>query len=410
MKLDDVVALPEFAANPFPYYREMQEAAPVQWSETWKCWVVTRYDDVRACLQDFKRFSNVGRITGLFRDHFDSEQLAELRPLIDHYTHGLINVDPPEHSRLRQVLHEVFKPSTIERLAGLVREAARDLLAPHLQAGRIDAVREFTHPLPVRVIAGLFGVPGADVHLFANWSAEIVAFMQSPKPEIATCLRSQKALLGLRAYLSQAIALRRREPSNDVLSLMVAAQSDGAGLTDEEILGTSVTILLGGHETTTRLLGTILHELLRQPEKQVGLRGFTSIPALAIEELLRHCGPFQRDQRVAIVETELGGQRIRRGDFILLMLAAANRDPRQFAAPEKLDFLRKPNRHLAFGFGPHICLGAHLARLEVSIALAEFLGACRNLRLARDSVDWEFGFLRGPRELSLTFSNEPHSL
>lgn len=405
LKLDDVIDSPAFAADPFPYYRELQASDPVQWSRRWNCWVVTRYEEVRTCLQDFRRFSNVGRITGLFHRHFDAAQLAALQPLVAHYSQGLINVDPPEHTRIRKLLHDAFRPATISRLAGQVRQFVDELLVARLGTQRLEVVHDLAHPLPVQVIAELFGVPRADVNLFTRWSAGIVEFMKSPQPAFETCLRSQASLLELRAYLRAAIAERRTRPRDDVLSLMVHAQSEGDALTEEEILGTSVTLLLGGHETTTRLLTTTILELLRHPAQLGQLRADPSLMESAVEEFLRYCGPFHRDQRVCLADTTIGGIAVAKGDYILLMLAAANRDPAQFANPDILDLARKPNRHLAFGFGPHICLGAHLARLEMAVALGTLLASCRELRLCSDPIAWDFGFLRGPRELVIEFKH-----
>lgn len=403
MKLDDVLNTPEFAADPFPFYRELQLRDPVQWSRVWNCWVVTSYDDVRDCLQDFKRFSNVGRITGLFQRQFNADQLAMLKPLVDHYAHGLINVDPPDHTRIRRLLHEVFRPSTIGRLTERVRSFVEDLLASSHQAGRLHVVRDLAHPLPVKVIAELFGVPQSETPRFVAWSAGIVEFMQSPQPRFDVCLRSQECLLEMRAYLRAAIAERVCRPQDDVLSLMVAAQVEGDTLSEEEILGTSVTILLGGHETTTRLLSTTVWELARLPDRQTQLRDEPALMETAVEEFLRYCGPFHRDQRVAAVDTQIGATPIKKGDFILLMLAAANRDPRQFADPEHFDLTRKPNRHLAFGFGPHSCLGAPLARLEVAVAIRALLDCGRSFQLCEVPPKWQMGFLRGPHEVEIKF-------
>lgn len=401
MKLDDVINTPGFAADPFPVYRRLQDEDPVQWSDKWNCWVVTRYDDVRACLQDARRFSNVGRITGLFQRNFDSAQLAQLRPLIDHYSHGLINIDPPGHTRIRRLLHAMFRPPTIERYRELVQGFVDGVVAKALAERNLQVVRDFAHPLPVHVIARLFGVPVADVPLFTQWSAGIVRFMQSPSPDFELCQHSQQALLELRSYLRQGIIERQSEPRHDLLSLMVHARSEGDRLTEDEILGTAVTILLGGHETTTRLLTTTLLELCRHPDQQEQLRRNPALGETAVEEFLRFAGPFQRDQRVVAEETEVGGKAMRPGDVILMMLAAANRDPRQFSEPDKFDLSRSPNRHVAFGFGPHICLGAPLARLEMRIAVGTLLAATRTLRTKDQAIDWEFGFLRGPTELVL---------
>ncbi len=405
MKLDDVIHTTGFAVDPFPIYRELQANDPVQWSDTWNCWVVTRYDEVRTCLQDAKRFSNVGRITGLFHRLFDADQLTQLKPLVDHYSHGLINIDPPGHTRIRRLLHAVFRPSTISRYQDFAQNFVDNVLAKTLPTGRLTVVRDLAQPLPVHVIARLFGVPVGDVPLFTAWSAGIVAFMQSPSPTLEICLCSQQALLDLRAYLRNGIAERQKTPRDDVLSLMVHARSEGDALTEDEILGTAVTILLGGHETTTRLLTTTLWELCRYPDQQDLLRANPDLMESAVEEFLRFAGPFHRDQRVVAIDTEVGSKSVRKGDFILMMLAAANRDPAQFPEPDKFDLARKPNRHVAFGFGPHICLGAPLARLEIGIAVGSILKATKTIKATDQPVDWEFGFLRGPRELELVLES-----
>jgi len=381
----------------------MREAAPIQWSNRWKCWILTRYDDVRETLQDARRFSNRGRITGLFAHLYSTEQLAALEPLISHYEHGLINVDPPDHTRLRRVLHGVFKPSTIQMLRTRIQAAVDHLLDAAAPAGKMDFVREFAHPLPVRVIAEIFGVPKGEVHLFSDWSRRIVEFQQHAAPPFEVTLRSQQALLELREYLRAGIAVRRGRPTDDVLSLMTHAEADGDRLTEDEILATSVTILNGGHETTTRLLATTIIDLVRHPAEREKLRTQPALIERAVEEFLRYSGPFQRDARVCKEATTIRGRAIQPGQSLLLLLGAANRDPQHFAEPERMDIAREPNRHVAFGYGPHICLGAPLARLETAIAINRFLRRFPDYRLSDEPIEWDFGFVWGPREVRVTF-------
>ena len=401
---EDFLGRPEFARDPFPFLRQLREEEPVAWSKTWRCWVVTPYEPVRTILQDAARFSNQGRITGLFRNLYTEGQLAELQPLIAHYTFGLINVDPPDHTRLRRILHAVFKPSVIQGLRARVERLVDDLLARGEQDGRLDFVQSFSHPLPVMVIAELFGVPPEDTHLFTDWSHRIVRFQHEAAPSFEVTRGSQDALLELRAYLREAIALRRRQPRDDVLGLMVQAESEGDRLTEEEILGTSVTILNGGHETTTRLLANTVIDLIRHPAEMEKLRQRPEFIEGAVEEFLRYCGPFQRDARVCKVAAEFGGKEMAPGDSVLLMLGAANRDPAQFSDPERFDIERTPNKHVAFGYGPHICLGAPLARLETAVAITALLKKFPRLRLESEDLTWDFGFVWGPREVPLSFS------
>ena len=199
MKIDGCIANPDFIRNPFPFYREIRETEPIHWSEQWHCWIVTDYGNCATCLKDTRRFSNCGRVTGLFKNIFDEEERDQLRPLIDHYSEGLINVDPPDHTRLRKILQDVFRPSVIQTMAAEISGTVNRLLDSATAGGApVEFVSEFAHPLPVGVIARMFGVPESQTHLFTRWSAGIVRFMQSPQPSLEDCLASQENLLEMR--------------------------------------------------------------------------------------------------------------------------------------------------------------------------------------------------------------------
>lgn len=404
LTFDACLAEPDFAKDPFPAFAQMRREEPVQWSERMRCWVLSRYGDVREVLQDAKRFSNRGRITGLFQNLYSPGQLEQLTPLIAHYTHGLINDDPPDHTRMRRLLHTVFKPSVIRELQNRIQHLVDELFNAVSGAQEMEFVRQFSHPLPVRVIAEVMGFPQADAAQLIQWSHGIVAFQQHAAPPFEVTMGSQTALLELRAYLREAIAQRRMQPGEDVLSLMVRAESEGDTLSEEEILGTSVTLLNGGHETTTRLMATTALDLYRHPAQREKLREQPELIDSAVEEFLRFSGPFQRDARVCKEATEIGGKRIEVGQTLLLLLGAANRDEAQFADPENLDITRDPNKHVGFGYGPHICLGAPLARLETALAINTLLRRHPNYRPATESLEWTFGFVWGPNELPLILS------
>lgn len=401
---DFCVANPDFAQNPFPALRRMRQECPVQWSEQLRCWVLSRYADVREVLQDARRFSNRGRITGLFQNLYGADQLTQLQPLIEHYAHGLINDDPPDHTRMRRVLHTVFRGSVIRTLEERIQFLVDQLFDNLGSRKEMDFVRELSHPLPVRVIAEVMGFPQADVPQLIQWSHAIVAFQQHAAPPFEVTLSSQKALLDLRAYLRDAITQRRTELGDDVLSLMVRAEADGETLSEEEILGTSVTLINGGHETTTRLMATSVLDLYRHPAQRDKLRLHPELITTAVEELLRFSGPFQRDARVCKEATEIAGQSIKSGETLLLLLGAANRDETHFTDPEDLELTRNPNKHLGFGYGPHICLGAPLARLETALTINTLLRRYPNYRPSTSDLEWTFGFVWGPNELPLTLS------
>jgi len=393
-----------FARDPFPRFRALRERCPVAWSPGLGAWVVTGYDEARTALQDADRYSNRGRITGLFERSFTPAQQTALAPIIRHYASGLINVDPPQHTRLRKVLHAVFRPSVIVALAPKVAAAVAALLDRASTAEGFDFIRDFSHPLPVRVVCDLLGIPPADVPRLIGWSQRVVAFQQQTTPGFDLVHASQEALLELRAYLRERIAAARREGGEGVLALMAATVVDGDRLSEDEILGTAVTLINGGHETTTRFLANAIVTLHAAPAVRARLAATPAMMESAVEELLRLVGPFQRDGRVCRADTTLGGQALRAGDFVVILLGAANRDPRQFDAPDDLRPDRAPNKHLAFGYGPHICLGAPLARLEAAIALRAFLGRWPDYGLAPDRVEWDFGFVWGPVALPVALA------
>ncbi len=400
-KLDDIIGSSSFHSDPYPAYRKLRESDPVQWSDKWNCWVLTRYHDVRESLADARRFSNVGRVSGMFQNFLSEEERKSLKPLIDHYSRGLINVDPPDHTRIRRLLHRVFKPSIIQRLRQEIQQFVDDLIEHRNEQKELEVVRDLAFPLPVTVIARLFGIPSDETHLFTRWSGEIVKFMQEPQPTFKTCLQSQEALVEMREYIRDQAEKRRTEPQDDVLTLMVQAEEEGDRLSMEEILGTSITILIGGHETTTRLMTTTILEMFRHPDQRNKLIQNPELIDTAVEEFLRYCGPFHRDQRVAKIEVNLHGNTIKKGHTLLLMLAAANRDPAQFPDPDSFDIERPSNKHVAFGFGPHICLGAPLARLEMSVAINTLLRKFPAYEVITNPIEWEYGFLRGPKELRI---------
>jgi cytochrome P450 len=329
--------------------------------------------------------------------------MERLQPLIRHYSEGLINIDPPEHRRLRRVLQGVFRPSVIQGLAPAIAGEVDRLLGRACAAKmRMEVISEFSHPLPVTVISDMYGVPREQAHLFVKWSEGIVRFMQSVRPSLDVCLSSQENLMEMRQFIQRGIEERRRKPSDDLLSLMVNEEFEGERLTDEEILSTSVTVLIGGHETTTRLFANTVHELIAHPMELAFLQENPDAMETAFLEFMRYCGSFHRDQRVVTEDLELAGKAVGKGQTLLLMLQSANRDPAIFEEPEQFNVRRGARKHLGFGSGPHVCLGAHLASLEVSIAMRAFLERCPDLRLLEEP-EWEFGFLRGPKCLNVAF-------
>ena len=400
-QFDHLLTSHEYAQDPYPIYHLLRREAPVYWSEVWGCWILTRYHDIVSTLHQPKQFTSVGRLTAAMEL---PQQLQErLQPLVRHYSQGLINVDPPDHSRMRQLVHQAFTPRTISQLGDYVQGIVERLIDDAQDRGEMDIIWDFAYPLPVTVIAEMLGVPAADHEKLKRWSGEIVEFMATPKPEPEVLLSSQEALLALREYFKAVFKLRRTQPKDDLISNLVAVEQAGDRLTEEELVSTCVTILIGGHETTTFLISTGMLALMEHPDQLEKLQKDPGLAATAVEEMLRYDGPFQRNRRVLTQDADLGGQRLRKGQLVMQMLGAANRDPEVFPSPDDFDIERSPNKHVAFGFGPHFCLGAPLARLEAPIAINALLRRLPNLQVATDTLVWKNNVFRGLERLPVTF-------
>ena len=402
-EFDSLLGSPDFARNPYPVYHRLRSTAPVFRSELWGCWLLTRYDHVAAVMQDHQRFSSMGRVTNVLQHELPPPLLAQAQPLVSHYSKGLINVDPPDHTRLRRLAQKAFLPRTLERLRPRVEGIVNELLDKVNPAGQMDFVRDVAYPLPITVIAELLGVPAEHRDDLKRWSGAILEFQAKPRVDAQIVLHSQQALLELREFFRGVFAQRRREPREDLISDLVAVEEQGDRLSEEELLSTCVSILIGGHETTTSLLSSAIWLLLTHPGQWQKLRETPSLITGAVEEFLRYESPFQRLTRVAGEDVEVAGQTIRKGQTALCLLGAANRDPGQFPDPDRLDIERTPNRHVAFAHGIHFCLGAGLARLEAPIAINTVLRRLPGLQLKTGAMEWNMGVLRALKALPVTF-------
>jgi cytochrome P450 len=393
--IDRELASAEFVADPYRLYRRLREDAPVCWSHAWRCWLLTRHEDVIGTLNDPDRFGSNGRLTAVFEAELSPDFQEQIRPLIRHYNTGLINVDGADHSRMRRLVQHGFTPAAIGRLKEKVRNVVGRLLGAAAGRQEIDFIREFAYPLPITVITELMGIPEADRNSFKEWSGAVVRFMATPRPTQATLLASNAALVQMRARFNELAQERKQQPRDDLISALVLARDAGDRLSDEEMVSTLTTILIGGHETTTNLLGTSLLRLHQHPGQSERLRSDPTLLPNAVEELLRFDSPFQRNRRVVRVDCELRGQVLRRGEIVLQFLGAANRDPAVYARPEELDLSRTGIRHVSFGHGAHFCLGAALARMEVQVALQEILTAGWRVEVLEERPSWKDGLLRG---------------
>ena len=399
--LDSAFADGTFQKNPFSIYRALHENGGRNvFSEAWNAPVFFKYADAAEILRRPLEFSNRGRVVNHLKRTFPTEASGELKPLADHYSAGLINSDPPDHTRLRKLIQQAFLPRTLDRLRPRVDKICTDLIALLRDLGTTDFVAEFAFQLPVTVIAEMLGIPHAMRDQFKEWSVRIVEFMASPNPPLEAMRRSQAALLELRAYFSSVFEERRRQAGEDVISILVNARESSDKLTEEELLSTCVTLLIGGHETTTSLLASSLWLIGNHPGLRDDLILHPELMPSAVEEFLRVQPPFHRILRVVSSDIEFADTRLNEGQTIVLLLGAANRDGAQFPDPDCIDIRRSPNKHVSFGYGMHHCLGAGLARIEAPAALGHLLRAFPEFE-CEPNPQWHDGMVRSIKRLQV---------
>jgi len=370
-------------ADPYPTYARLLDEAPVCHNTKLGFWAISRYDDVLAALKDWRTYSSASGIT--------LASFPGLKPMI-------ILMDPPRQGELRKLLLRAFTPRRVTALKARIRGIARELIAAFGGRGECEFVRDFAAPYPTTVIAELLGIDRADREQFKEWSDAIM----TARAVDADALTS--AYDAIFAYFERVIAERRRRPGDDLVSALVAAEAGGERLSEDELLGFCALLLIAGNETMANFLSNAVLTLDRQPDARRELVAEASLLPSAVEELLRFEPSVHELGRTLTRNVELHGQTLRKGDRVLLMLAAANRDARRFRAPGQLDLRRDPNPHLSFGFGIHFCMGASLARLEARIALEELLASLPGYRVAAPEIRWfRTPAVRGPAALPLEF-------
>jgi cytochrome P450 len=380
MAISDDLLAPEVVADPYTYFARIREEDPVHWNERWKGWLVTRYEDVVGVLRDYERFSS-DRMASLILE-LQPEDRDRLSLLINYFSKWLVFTDPPYHTRVRMLINKAFTPTTVERLRPRIRQLIDQLLSAVAAKRHMEFIKEFAFQLPVIVISEYMGVPPEDREKVKEWSDETsrVFFIRADEPDRRE--RSQRGLQHLLEYFEPLVHERRLHPRDDLISALVQAEERGDLLSHEEVLATCTVLIFAGHETTTNLLANGVVALMEHRQQWDLLRENPQLVRPAVEELLRYDGPVKATFRWVKEDTELGGKHLREGDRMLVVLAAANRDPEKFPQPAVLDITRNPNPHVAFGHGIHICLGAPLARLEAQEAFLALTQRFPSLRLA----------------------------
>ena len=369
---------PDFLDDPYPVYRRLRESDPVHWSH-FGVWLVTRYADAASMLRD-ARFGHPDHKAIAFASG-DSSVAALLR------ANMLMFKNPPDHTRLRRLVEQVFTPRLVAGLRPFVQRLADRLLDDVEGARQMDIVHGFAVPLPVGVIAEVFGLPAADAQACHEWTRHMIgplALGGTPEAGASRRMAGERMV----AYFSGILDQRRRAPGRDLIRSLIQLQVAGAEVEDDELLATCVLLFGAGHETTVRLIGNGILTLLRHPDELRRLRERPSLLTQAIDELLRYESPVQMIGRTAQEDVTLSGRCIRAGQAVYAVVGAANRDPAQFADPDRFDLGRVNNRHLSFGSGIHACLGQGLARLEAEVAIGALIRRMPGLELATVQPEW----------------------
>jgi pimeloyl-[acyl-carrier protein] synthase len=388
---------PQMLADPYPFYARLRSADPVHRADQFGGWVLTRYADVVTVLRSpdasAERIPAARQRVG-----------PEFQGMYDLREHSMLNADAPRHTRLRLLVNKAFTPRTVEELAPFIRNFVDNVLGAAQSRGRVDLMADLAFPLPATVIAEMLGVPPEDRDRFKKWSDDSTAAVSNLPSNLPSDVlrKSVAATEQLKVYFGGIIAQRRAEPRDDLISALVKAHEAEDRLSEDELLANSMLLLTAGHETTTNLIGNGTLALLRHPDQMRRLRDDPSLIPSAVEELLRYDSPVQFTSRILKADLPLGGKVLRAGQAVLLVLGAANRDPEQFPDPDRLDVGRPDNKHIAFGLGPHFCLGAPLARLEGRIVFEELLRRTPGLRLDGPPPRYRQNFnLRGLESLQV---------
>jgi cytochrome P450 len=393
---------PQYVADPHAFFARLRATAPVQ-SATLRdgqvVWLLTGYAEAEAAFADprlVKDPRNARSLEGLARMPVRPEAMQYLRA-------NMLSRDPPDHIRLRRLVSKAFTPRMVEQLRPRVQAIADSLLDTVVGRGKMDLIDAYAFPLPITVIAEMLGIPAADRAQFRDWSdALLTAFGPVPAGPAAVA-----AAKGLRRYLEARFEERRRAPTEDLITGLLQAEEAGDKLSQEELQGMVFLLLVAGYETTANLIGSGVLALLQHPDQLARLRSDPALLPSAVEELLRFCAPVTTSSlRYAAEDVTTGDVVIPKGDMVLVVIAAANRDPARFPSPEGLDITRADNKHLAFGHSIHFCLGASLARLEGEIALGTLLHRMPDLRLgvAPEALTWRPNFAwRGLEKLPVVF-------
>ena len=374
---------PQLIKDPYPMYREMRSRDPVHRMRLVKAWALTRHADVEAVLRDHKRFCNGSRI------------LVKTIPL------SLLDMDPPEHTRVRALVSKAFTPRAIGKLQAHIQDITDNLIDSAAKKNEFDVIADLGYPLPITVIAEMLGVRPQDMDRFENWS-DALAYAVDPIVTKEQVRGIKQAAEEAYEYFEEIIDERHRTPRDDIVTALIQAEESGDRLTHEEMLSVMLLLLMAGNETTRNLIGNAVLALLQSPLQLTRLREDPGLLDSAVQEFLRYDSPVQVNGRAATEDVEIDGKLIRSGDVVISIIGAANRDPAVFDDPESLDVGRQDINHLSFGRGIHYCIGGALAIMETRTAIAGLLDRFPYMNLASPPERRESLALRGLSSLRVS--------
>ena len=389
---------PQVLADPYPLYHRLRTEAPVLWDPYLHAWVVTRYADIVTVLHQFSAKC------APTPEHLAAIGMPELAPVAQVMMRQMLFMDAPAHTRLRGLASMAFTPARVEALRSHIQEIVDNLIEPLTHAGQMDVIAHLAAPLPAIVASEMLGVPTSDRDQLKQWSEDFAEVLGNFQHNPNRASRTLKCVEEMSAYFREAIRSCRTRPREGLVHSLLTAEIDGDRLTEEEVIANCIVTMVGAQETTTNLIGNGVLSLLRNPDQLQRLKDDRSLIPAAVEELLRYESPSQHTTRIATEDTELGGKKIRKGQAVIVVMGAGNRDPERFSDPDRLDVGRRDNRHLAFGWASHFCFGAALARIEGHIALDAIANRLPELALQPGPLVWRENLgLRGLTSLPVTF-------
>ena len=407
-EVDRLLGSGEYRKNPYPIYEYLRENDPIHWCEPWNSWMVMRYDDVEETLRNYDRFTLVGRMAKVFESRPACVR-EQIKPLVDKFSAGIQHSDPPDHTRIRNLIQRIFTPKFVNDKREKIEGFVDSLLDNVMEKKQMEVLADLALPLPLMVLGDLLGFTLEECQKIKKWDDAIVSCVhhvsdKTQTNETALVENARQSSQDQAIWLDEVTEQRRKHPGNDAFSLLVAGMDEGEIKNPRELLGTYLAILIGGHETTTALISSGLYQLLLNPDQLKILSNNSELIKNAIEEFLRIESPLQNVSRISVADAEFHSKWIAKGDMVLAFVGSAHRDTRQYSDPDRLDVRREKNRHLAFGSGVHFCIGAHLARLESLLVFNSLLDRFSDIQFSCSNVNWiENDMFRVLKSLPVSF-------